>query len=175
MSNCAYYSGAKPAKWVNFYTARSFPRFKASIWLPNACSEWQIANKLTSILRGSWRCLSVCPSKVLSHWLCCILQPRTLEGCSYWFQWLIHLSTLKTGCSVIHPNWIYLLSYHICLIRPHDSKPGFSTFHWVLRLPNSSTPSIGCTMVLHCGHTFLNCSVTNVLSSTEKPHYTAHT
>ena len=33
-----------------------------------------------------------------------------------------------------------------------DSK----AFHCVLMLPNSSTPSIACTTVLNCGHTFLN-------------------
>ena len=31
-----------------------------------------------------------------------------------------------------------------------------STFHCILRLPNSSTLSNACTTVLHCGHTFLN-------------------
>ena len=41
-----------------------------------------------------------------------------------------------------------------------DSK--LKAFHCVLRLPKSSKPSIACTTVLHCGHTFLNHSVTNV-------------
>ena len=43
----------------------------------------------------------------------------------------------------------------LCLTLPQTVR-GFSTFHCVLRLPNSSTSSIACTTVLHCGHTFLN-------------------